>query len=100
MCGAGAKITFVDFDTTGVAWLGAVSGGASLPAGARGIVPASICRKVFETFLNGGIDEVRAGTTDEGLPDPGTARDITYLTREEFKRSVGDEQYKLETQWA
>jgi hypothetical protein len=99
MCGSdSSKITFVDFDKTGVQWLGDKD---NLPAklDATGIVPPAVGQKVFEEFLNGGIDEVREDAKADGLGDVGNKRDVTYLSRDEYKTQVGEAQFKLDTQW-
>lgn len=100
MCGSdSSKITFVDFDKTGVQWLGDKD---NLPKGidATGVVPAEVAQKVFEEFLNGGIDEVREDAKADGLGEIGNKRDVKYLTRDEYKAAVGEAQFKLDTQWA
>jgi hypothetical protein len=99
MCaGDDTKITLVDFDSTGVEWLGEKG---AIPTGidATGIVPPEVAHKVFEEFINGGLEEVRDAAKEDGLGDVGTKRTIKYLSRDEYKAAIGDAQFKLDTQW-
>lgn len=92
------KITFVDFDKAGAAWLGDDSLRETI-AGATDMVSPEVAQKVFEEFLSGGLDEVREDAKADGLGDVGTKRNISYLSRDAYKAAVGDEQFALDTKW-